>query len=205
MRRTGIALISIIMFLSLSLLISCQSSYSVSRVSSDQDLDLSGNWNDTDIRLVTEALVQSSLKSGWINQFRMKNVGRNPVVIVGTFINRSSEHIDTAIIAKRYEMELISSGKVDMVADQNFRASVREEREEQQYFASEETAKALGKEIGADFLLQGSVRSVLDQRGNTRVRTYYVSAELIDIETSRKVWVGEETIKKVIQQARYSL
>ncbi|NLK13628.1 MAG: penicillin-binding protein activator LpoB [Spirochaetales bacterium] len=205
MRRTGIALISIIMFLSLSLLISCQSSYSVSRVSSDQDLDLSGNWNDTDIRLVTEALVQSSLKSGWINQFRMKNVGRNPVVIVGTFINRSSEHIDTAIIAKRYEMELINSGKVDMVADQNFRASVREEREEQQYFASEETAKALGKEIGADFLLQGSVRSVLDQRGNTRVRTYYVSAELIDIETSRKVWVGEETIKKVIQQARYSL
>ena len=205
MRRTGIALISIIMFLSLSLLISCQSSYSVSRVSSDQDLDLSGNWNDTDIRLVTEALVQSSLKSGWINQFRMKNVGRNPVVIVGTFINRSSEHIDTAIIAKRYEMELISSGKVDMVADQNFRASVREEREEQQYFASEETAKALGKEIGADFLLQGSVRSVLDQRGNTRVRTYYVSAELIDIETNRKVWVGEETIKKVIQQARYSL
>jgi uncharacterized protein (TIGR02722 family) len=205
MRRTGIALISIIMFLSLSLLISCQSSYSVSRVSSDQDLDLSGNWNDTDIRLVTEALVQSSLKSGWINQFRMKNVGRNPVVIVGTFINRSSEHIDTAIIAKRYEMELINSGKVDMVADQSFRASVREEREEQQYFASEETAKALGKEIGADFLLQGSVRSVLDQRGNTRVRTYYVSAELIDIETSRKVWVGEETIKKVIQQARYSL
>jgi hypothetical protein len=205
MRRSGIIIISIIMLLSLALLTACQNSYLVSRVSSDKDLDLSGNWNDTDIRLVTEALVQSSLKSGWINQFRMKNVGRNPVVIVGTFINRSSEHIDTAIIAKRYEMELINSGKVDMVADQNFRASVREEREEQQYFASEETAKALGKEIGADFLLQGSVRSVLDQRGNTRVRTYYVSAELIDIETSRKVWVGEETIKKVIQQARYSL
>jgi PBP1b-binding outer membrane lipoprotein LpoB len=174
-------------------------------VSSDKDLDLSGSWNDTDIRLVSEALVQSSMKGAWINNFRMKNLGRNPVVIVGTFINRSSEHIDTAIIAKRYEMELVNSGKVDMVADQNFRASIRQEREEQQYFASEETAKALGREIGADFLLQGAVRSVLDQQGNTRVRTYYVSAELIDIETSRKVWVGEETIKKVIQQARYSL
>ena len=205
MRRSGIIIISIIMLLSLALLTACQNSYLVSRVSSDKDLDLSGNWNDTDIRLVSKALVESSLKSGWINQFRMKNVGRNPVVIVGTFFNRSSEHIDTAIIAKRYEMELINSGKVDMVADQNFRASVRQEREEQQYFASEESAKALGREIGADFLLQGAVRSVLDQQGNTRVRTYYVSAELIDIETSRKVWVGEETIKKVIQQARYTL
>ncbi|TAH56552.1 MAG: penicillin-binding protein activator LpoB [Sphaerochaeta sp.] len=205
MRRSGIIIISIITLLSLALLTACQNSYLVSRVSSDKDLDLSGNWNDTDIRLVSKALVESSLKSGWINQFRMKNVGRNPVVIVGTFFNRSSEHIDTAIIAKRYEMELINSGKVDMVADQNFRASVRQEREEQQYFASEESAKALGREIGADFLLQGAVRSVLDQRGNTRVRTYYVSAELIDIETNLKVWVGEETIKKVIQQARYTL
>ncbi len=205
MRRSRNIIISIIMLLSLVFLTACQSSYSVSRVSSDKDLDLSGSWNDTDIRLVSEALVQSSMKGAWINNFRMKNLGRNPVVIVGTFINRSSEHIDTAIIAKRYEMELVNSGKVDMVADQNFRASIRQEREEQQYFASEESAKALGREIGADFLLQGAVRSVLDQRGNTRVRTYYVSAELIDIETSRKVWVGEETIKKVIQQARYSL
>ncbi|HOE90151.1 MAG: hypothetical protein BWY50_01293 [Spirochaetes bacterium ADurb.Bin315] len=205
MRRSRNIIISIIMLLSLVFLTACQSSYSVSRVSSDKDLDLSGSWNDTDIRLVSEALVQSSMKGAWINNFRMKNLGRNPVVIVGTFINRSSEHIDTAIIAKRYEMELVNSGKVDMVADQNFRASIRQEREEQQYFASEETAKALGREIGADFLLQGAVRSVLDQQGNTRVRTYYVSAELIDIETSRKVWVGEETIKKVIQQARYSL
>ena len=35
------------------------------------------------------------------------------------------------------------------------------------------------------------------------VRTYYVSAELIDIETNRKVWVGEETIKKLIKQPKY--
>ena len=100
-------------------------------------------------------------------------------------------------------MELITSGQVAMVADQSFRASVREERAEQQYFASEETAKALGKEIGADYLLQGAVRTNLDQSGNQMVRTYYVSAELIDIETNRKVWVGEETIKKLIKQPKY--
>ncbi|MGE4453645.1 MAG: penicillin-binding protein activator LpoB [Sphaerochaeta sp.] len=186
-------------------LISCQSAVSVSRISSDTDIDLSGNWNDTDIRIVAEALVDSSLASPWINQYKMANPGENPVVIVGTFLNRSSEHIDTSIIAKRYEMALINSGKVDMVADQSFRASVREEREEQQYFASEETAKALGKEIGADYLLQGAVRTNLDQSAGQMVRTYYVSAELIDIETNKKVWVGEETIKKLIKQSKYKL
>ncbi|HKM06829.1 MAG TPA: penicillin-binding protein activator LpoB, partial [Sphaerochaeta sp.] len=98
---------------------------------------------------------------------------------------------------------LINSGKVDMVADVSFRATVRDEREEQQYFASESTAKALGKEIGADYLLQGSVRTNLDQVGGKSVRTYYVSAELIDIETNQKVWVGEETIKKMVKQSKY--
>lgn len=185
-----------------ALLISCQSTVSVDRLASDVNIDLSGNWNDTDIRLVSEALVKDSLRSPWLDQFRMHKM-KNPVVIVGSFLNRSSEHIDTSIIAKRYEIELINSGKVDMVADVSFRASVRDEREEQQYFASESTAKALGKEIGADYLLQGSVRTNLDQVGGKSVRTYYVSAELIDIETNKKVWVGEETIKKMVKQSKY--
>lgn len=194
---------SVFFVLVMLLFTSCQSTVSVKRLSADADIDLSGNWNDTDIRLVAEALVNDSLKSSWINQFKMQHPLKNPVVIVGTFLNRSSEHIDTSIIAKRYEMELVNSGKVDMVADQEFRASVRTEREEQQYFASEDTAKALGKEIGADYLLQGAVRTNLDQSGGTTVRTYYVSAELIDIETNRKVWVGEETIKKLIKQSKF--
>ncbi len=197
--------IGIVLCLVLSILLfSCQSTVSVDRLSADTDIDLSGNWNDTDIRIAAQALVQSSLSSPWIQQYKMHNPGKNPVVIVGTFLNRSSEHIDTSIIAKRYEMELINSGKVDMVADQSFRASVRDEREEQQYFASEETAKSLGKEIGADYLLQGAVRTNLDQSGGKMVRTYYISAELIDIETNKKVWVGEETIKKLIKQSKYS-
>lgn len=185
------------------LALGCTSAVQVTRLSEADELDLSGNWNDTDIRIVTEALVDSSLKSNWINQFRVRN-GRNPVVIVGTILNRSSEHLDTSIIAKRFEMALVNTGKVDMVADLGMREELRDEREEQQYHASEETAAALGREVGADFLLQGAVRTVVDQVSGKAVRTYYVSAELIDIETSRKVWVGEETVRKLIRQPKYT-
>ena len=202
MMKKNVVKYSLLVLALAAVLVSCQSTVSVDRLSSNANIDLSGGWNDTDIRIVAESLVSDSIRSAWINQFRLHN-GKNPVVIVGTFLNRSSEHIDTSIIAKRMEMELINTGKIDMVADVEFRASVRDEREEQQYFASEETAKALGKEIGADYLLQGSVRTNLDQIAGKAVRTYYVSAELIDIETNKKVWVGEETIKKLIQQSKY--
>ena len=91
------------------------------------------------------------------------------------------------------------------MADINFREQLRGEREEQQYYASEESSVALGKELGANFLLQGAVRTVVDQVSGRSVRTYYVSAELIDIETSRKIWVGEESIRKMITQPKYRL
>lgn len=181
----------------------CTSSVRVTRLDADARLDLSGNWNDTDISIVTEALIESSLKSNWINNFRVRS-GHNPVVVVGTILNRSSEHLDTAIIAKRFEIALINTGRVDMVADIAMQEEVREQREQQQYYASEESAAALGRELGADFVLQGAVRTVVDQVSGKSVRTYYVSAELIDIETSRKVWVGEETVKKLIQQPKYT-
>lgn len=199
----GAAILSMTILVLLLVLAGCTSAVKVTRLDADAEIDLSGNWNDTDIQIVAESLVGSSMKANWIDQFRIRN-GHNPVVIVGSILNRSSEHIDTAIIAKRFEMALINTGKVDMVADIAMRDELRDERESQQYFASEETAVALGKEIGADFILQGAVRTVVDQVSGKAVRTYYVSAELIDIETSRKVWVGEEMVRKFIQQSKYT-
>lgn len=196
-------MLSMIILVLLLVLGGCTSAVKVTRLDADTEIDLSGNWNDTDIQIVAESLVGSSMKANWIDQFRIRN-GHNPVVIVGSILNRSSEHIDTAIIAKRFEMALINTGKVDMVADIAMREELRDERESQQYFASEATAVALGKEIGADFILQGAVRTVVDQVSGKAVRTYYVSAELIDIETSRKVWVGEEIVRKFIQQSKYT-
>ena len=199
----GAAMLSMIILVLLLVLGGCTSAVKVTRLDADTEIDLSGNWNDTDIQIVAESLVGSSMKANWIDQFRIRN-GHNPVVIVGSILNRSSEHIDTAIIAKRFEMALINTGKVDMVADIAMREELRDERESQQYFASEATAVALGKEIGADFILQGAVRTVVDQVSGKAVRTYYVSAELIDIETSRKVWVGEEIVRKFIHQSKYT-
>ncbi|NLA92121.1 MAG: penicillin-binding protein activator LpoB [Spirochaetales bacterium] len=191
------------LLLTLFFFFSCSSTVRVSRLGDDDLYDLSGSWNDADINIVTKALVDSSLSANWITQFRMRK-GSNPVVIVGTILNRSSEHIDTSIIAKKFEMALINTNQVDMVADIDFRDQLREEREGQQFYASEETAVALGREIGADFIFQGAVRTVVDQVSGKAVRTYYVSGELIDIETSRKVWVEEKSVRKLIKQAKYT-
>lgn len=171
----------------------------VIRLSDSQGIDLSGYWNDSDVQIVSKALIKDCISSSWLRSFKGK-----PVIIIGRIINSSSEHIDTAIISKKVEIALIESNLATTVADYDNRDLVIDERTHQQYYASEGTAAALGNEIGADYFLQGSVRTNLDQVKGKAVRTYYVSLELIDIETSAKVWVGEKTVKKYITKAKYT-
>lgn len=173
----------------------------VDRVSSDTVMDLSGYWNDTDVRIVADSLVEECVEAPAIANY-IKTNRKFPVVIIGTFSNDSDEHIDTSILTMKFESALINSGKVDFVASADQRAEIREERVEQQEWASEESAKRLANETAADFMLIGSVRTIVDFSGNTSTRTYYVTAELIDIETHRKLWVGNNSeIKKVITRA----
>lgn len=184
------------------LLTSCSSTVRVSRLDPQEQVDLSGTWNDTDIQLVTESLIQSCLDTGWADEFYRTN-RRNPVIVIGSIANNSSEHIDTSIIAKKVEIALLSSRKVETVADIGNRDQVRQERAEQQYYASVETAAKLAQETGADYLLQGSIKTNVDQVSGKVVRTYYVDLELIDITTNRKVWLDEDTVKKYIAKNKY--
>lgn len=190
--------ISVCIVISL-LFFSCATT-SVSRIDAAQQTDISGYWNDTDVRLICNALIEDCITSPRIERFAQENK-RLPVFIIGRFKNDSSEHIDTSIIVKKMQTAILNSGKAEFVADSTSREEVRTEREDQNMGnASEETAKALGNETGADFLLQGSVKSMVQKAGNTTVRTYHVSADLINIETNRIIWSGfNDDIKKVIK------
>ena len=178
---------------------SCSSRPQVKRVDPETQIDLSGYWNDTDLRIVCEGLIKECLASPRVGQVEAQK-GKLPVIIVGNFRNDSDEHIDTSIISRRMEIAILNSGKAEFVAGGDTRLELRDERQGQQSWASEETAKALANETGADFYLSGSVKTVVDRAGNRATRTYIVFAELTDIETTRRIWMGENSdIKKLIK------
>jgi len=190
----------------LVLAVSCSSNPSVKRVDPRTQTDLSGYWNDTDVRIVCESLINDCLKAPGVAKEIQNKQGKIPTVLVGRFINESSEHIDTSIIADMMEITIFNSGKMDFVAGGAIRDALRAERQDQQVFASEETAAALSKEVGADFMLLGTVRTIVDKAGNQTARTYFVRAELTNVETNTRLWIGQNTdIKKIIVQPRNKL
>ena len=182
----------------------CESSRQVSRVSTAEVTDLSGRWNDTDSQLVAKTMIRDILKRPWLEDFEERE-DRKPRVIVGTVLNRSHEHINTQTFIKDLERELINSGKIAFVASKSEREEVREERDDQQTEASEETAKRLAQESAADFMLKGTLNTILDELEGTKVTFYQTNLELIDLESNEKVWVGEKKIKKVIERSKRKL
>lgn len=179
----------------------CSHETKVTRVDSGTVTDLSGRWNDTDSRLVAEEMVTAALSSTWLGTYT-KETHRQPVVIVGTVVNRSHEHIDIQTFVSDLSRELINSGKVRFVATKGERDELREERRDQAIHARENTQKGPGRETGADYMMKGYISTILDEQDKTRATYYQVDLELVDLESNEKSWVGQKKIKKVIERKR---
>ena len=100
------------------------------------------------------------------------------------------------------ERALINSGKVDFVATRSEREEIREERKDQDINAREDTRKAMGRELGADFILTGTINTIVDPSGDTQVRFYQVNMTLTSLADNRKVWVGQKDIRKLVTRSK---
>ncbi|MFP4620276.1 MAG: penicillin-binding protein activator LpoB [Bacteroidales bacterium] len=176
----------------------CSPKREVRRIGSDQEMDLSGRWNDTDSRLVAEALTEQVINGKWLENYKGNHHGARPILIVGLVRNKSHEHIDAETFIKDIEKAIIRDGSARLVQAGSERDDLRAERADQQDFASSKTAKEWGQELGADFMLQGTINSIVDSYRNEKVVNYQINFELSNLETNEIVWMGDKNIRKYI-------
>lgn len=171
----------------------------VTRVSTDQAIDVSGNWNNTDSRLVAEEMTQTILGGKWLSTHLEEKQGKRPVVVVGVVKNKSHEHIDAETFVKDVEQTFIKSERVRLVQGGKKREELRAEKADQQDNASVSTMKKFGLENGADYILQGSINSIVDSHKRKKVVYYQVNLELTDIQTNEVLWIGDKKIAKYVK------
>lgn len=193
MRRIFIGTLAV---LAIALINGC-ANRKITRVDPNETIDLSGRWNDSDSRLVSEEMIGDLLTSAWIPKYLKAN-DKRPVVVVGLVENKSHEHINSETFIKDVEKAIIRDGNIRLVVAGEKRNELRKERAEQQDYASPETTKKWGKELGADFILQGTINSIVDSYKKQKVVTYQIDLQLTNIETNEVVWMGDKKIKKQI-------
>ena len=187
----------------LAALAGCQTN--VSRVRTDEVIDLSGRWNDSDSQIASREMIQDALTHRWLADFESRGLGRQPVIIVGDIRNHSSEHINTRTFVRDLERAVLNSGKAEFIADSSQREQIRKERDAQAGMTRESMRSEHGDELGADYMLIGSFDSIVDQEGKKSVVFYQVNLELVDLRTNRKVWIGDKKIKKYVSRPKRRL
>lgn len=177
--------------------------------------DLSGGWSDTDSRLVAEEMMTEALSLPWIHQFTQANKRRKPVLIVGEITNLSDEHINVNAFVADIERALISSGQVDIIASKYAQEEIRDERQDQEAAQEVQAGTATRKPsapsapssqaLVADFMLRGTVNTVVDAISKRQPRFYQVDLVLISLTDNRPVWTGQKQLKKAVMrpQLRY--
>lgn len=170
----------------------------VTRIAPAETIDLSGRWNDSDSRQVAEKMISNLLASDRFKAYG-KELNKKPAIIVGLVLNKTSEHIDAQNYIKKLELAIYTSGVADLVESDKFRDKLREERVQQQDFAAAPTLAKWGEEVGANLMLFGEMTSETDVYNKKRVVNYIVTLFLTDMSTNKRVWYGQEEIKKFIR------
>ena len=192
-------------FLALALLAmfltSCVSlSFNPSHTDSDLQNDYSESWTDGDLKHVAESLIQDCINSTGINNY-INARGEVPQVIIGPIANQTGEHIDTSKLARRLQTSIINSGAMKVVSAPEHLASYSENVEDDYYYACEKL-KESALQLGADFILQGSVTSRIENKDNRQICTFLIDMEILDLQNDKVLWQGiNDDIKKSVKKA----
>ncbi len=153
---------------------------------------LGDDWNPNDMQLTARDIV-SSLET-WVVH---TNPEEKPVVVLETFKNHTTEHLDTQALYDHIKTALIHSGKFTFL-DKAARQEIAQEGDYQNNSGYVDPNQAIthGKQMGAKFLLGGVITSTIQQVGPNKVAYYKTTFELTNIETTEIVWTDEKEIAK---------
>lgn len=157
---------------------------------------LGEQWNESDAQIVAKRAVEECLKARWMLNYRGKNKGKKPIIIVSHVANKTSEHIDTKAIVDHIRTELINSGQVRFLANEKRDVILEEYKYQNSGATRSDQAKGPGNQLGADFLLVGALTAITSEEGDYKNVTYQTNLQMTNLETSEYEWAFQTKVKK---------
>ena len=179
----------------------CGPKRSVTRVAPGSAPELSGDWSAVDAKETSDALIKDCFTKPWLSKFTDEQ-GRSPRIRVRKIVNKTDEHIDAQVFIANIEEAMVNSGKVEVLAQKG--AELDSVNEEEDYAVEGRVGEgpSIGDQLGADYAVAVSMRTILDQADGKRVKYYKINFQLLDANSGSKVWIGNHEIQKMIKQAR---
>ena len=182
-------------FIAVAVLLTTGCTVATRDISPDEEVIYDEGYHFSDKKKIVNAMVDSLVSKRPISHANDK-----PVIIVYGIANRTSEHISTSAITDDIRQALLASDKVRFV-NETQRANISRETD-YQYSGkvSTETRIKLGRQVGARYMLTGTLRSIEKKqprqvRLKKKILKYYsLNLELTDLETSLIEWADSAEV-----------
>lgn len=162
------------------------------------DEDTTGiTFSSTDLQLTTKKMVDSMLTSESIKRITNFNK-KQPIIFFSGIRNETNEHINTNMLQNTVSTKIINSGLFRFTDMKSVR-DMKNQIEYQQYSGMIDlnSAVLLGKQIGAHYMLTGSIANIDVVGASQQSMFFLVTLKILDIQKGIIVWQEDKQIRKV--------
>lgn len=161
---------------------------------------LNDQWSETDMQNAVKDMVSSL-----VGHPTIANAKTPPIVMVTQLQNKTSEHIDTQSVMDMIRVELMKSGKVAFI-DKEARQDISDEYNYQNSgMVGEETKKGPGGQVGADFIINGRLDSIVQEVGKDKTVYYKLTLNMTNLKTSVINWTDHKQLRKTYKKKSVGL
>lgn len=176
-------------------------------VATTRSIDTSSDFHyDASYDFADKKAIVNELTSSLLADARTNNFIERPVVISYGIANETSEHINTGGIADDIRANLLQSKQFRFLNQRQRENLVNEADYQYAGFVAPEERLTEGRQLGADFLLSGTLRSIEKKqpkqwRLNKRKLIYYnMTLEMTDTTTGEITWTDNVEIARESSQ-----
>ncbi len=162
----------------------------------DTDLDegrhLGSRYDFRDMRAISEAVAEEMAGSAFLAR-----AAEPPVMMIAGVQNRTSRYVDTKNLTDRMRTLLFQTERVRFVNEARREDLMREQGYQAQHVTPEQQVQ-IGRQLGAQYMITGSLTEMEDQTGRqvrvsrTRVNYYKLTVEVTDLQSGEIAWINEQ-------------
>lgn len=164
---------------------------------------LTTDFGSTDLQMIATKMVDDMLSFPPVVQMTQS---RRPVMFVDRIKNKTQEHIDTESITDTIQTKLINSGKfrfVDMTSVNAMADQIAYQK--QSGMVNQATSVRTGGHVGAEYMLNGNLSSIVKNAGGKSDVYYKFTLKLQNIQTGIVEWTSEKEIRKSGKRSTFGL
>ncbi len=164
--------------------------------SDEKSMEITDNWMSEDTRRSVKEIIQQMKNHKGFQRMKARFRGEPKVFIAEVQNNTSEAYFPIDDFNDEFLYEISSSGEFVLVDAKAREKILKEITYQNDGMVDPNTAKQIGKQLGADFMIFGNVYMKPEKRKGKTLKEYSVNLRMTNVETATEVFRVRTRINK---------